>query len=430
MRIGTAFAAVLVGFGIGAAAFGQQPVANGTAPGAPAVAVAAESGDFVIVWNDVDGVERNGFSSMGVFARLFEASGKPKGPAFRVHQETSGDQALPKVALDERENFVVVWQGGTWTRGTNSWPGGDGDGMGVFVQRFDRNGRRLGDPLRASRSAAGSQVHPNVAVRPDGSFLVVWEDCPRFNQFNQDCPNLRVGSFSAGGERQGGELEIPVLRNVGLGGPTPIPTPHIVVEPGGFAVGWTEFEACYKWFQEAFPVILHFTDSGQPVGERFRLDDGDCEDATGWHLRALVADREGSSAAFFRGLRDSFQLFDPAGRPVGRRKVIRRARVDEQITTAAMAADGRFAVIWDAHAATGDPQSPDRFLLLASFFSPQGEPLGKRIEVASSPWFLHTPPAVAFGKNGTLIVVWAQDFSSNGGASFTHRLLFRQVRRN
>jgi hypothetical protein len=360
---------------------------------------------------------------------LFDRDGKPKGAAFRVHEATAGDQAQPKVAADGRGNFVVVWQGGTWTVGTNVWPGGDGDGTGVFAQRFDRQGRKAGRQIRVNRAAAGFQVKPNVAMKGDGSFLVVWEECTRFFQSNLDCSSLRVGSFSAGGARRGDELAIPVLRNVGIGGPAPIPTPEIAVEPAGFAVGYTEFEACYKWYGEAFPVVLHFTDSGKPVGERFRLDDGDCDDATGWRLVALTTDRTGSAAAFFNGLRDSFQLFAPEGQPVGRRRAIRRQSGDEQLVKAAMGDDGSSAVIWDHHEATGNPQQPDRHSLLAQFFSPAGRPLGDRFQVASSPWYLSVPPAVGMDKSGTLIVVWVQSFSSNGGATFTNRLLFRQSRR-
>jgi hypothetical protein len=410
MQIRVAFAGFLFFFSLASASLAQQVVSSGGRIESPSVAVAG-TGDFMIVWNDLD----DGIRSYGVYARLFEASGKPKGPAFLVHENRAGHQFKPKVAADERGNFVVVWQGGTSSQ-NGAAPGGDGDGLGVFAQRFDRTGRRVGPPIRANRSPNGDQASPNVAMEADGTFFVVWEDCSQLNR----CPSLRVGRFSAAGERRGTELNIPVL--AGAGGSLPMAS--IAVEPGGFAVGWTEYEACYKWYLERFPVVVHFTSSGRQVGEKFRLDDGDCEDATGWTLAALTASPAGTSAAFFNGQRNSFQLFTPDGDPTGPRKVIGKrnpcaGQRCEAIGAAAMDPEGRFAVIWSLRS-TPDPDFP----LSAQFFDRSGQPDGGRFEVASSS-SPYVKPAAAFRKDGTLIVVWS-DLLPDGSGS---RLVFRQIRR-
>jgi len=418
MGVKTGFAGLLLLLGLAPAGLGQQVIATGIGLRYPAVAVAA-TGDFVVVWNDIDGSDIHGVSSLGVFAQLYDRSGKAKGPAFLVHDDRAGDQVQPRVAVDERGNFAVVWQGGTFVHGASDWPGGDGDGLGVFIQRFDRNGNRLGRAIRASRSADGSQAFPNVAMDASGAFVVVWEDCPLLNR----CPNLRVGRFTAAGEPKGKELEIPVLSAGGS-----VPPPQILLEPGGFAVGWTEYEACNTLQLESFPVILRFADSGRQLGERFRLEDGDCNDGTGWSLVALTADRVGSSAAFFNGIRNSVQLFTPAGDFAGPRMVIGRpnpcnATRCESIGTAAMDAEGRFAVIWDFQRGTGDPADPVRHSLLAQFFDAKGRPFGDRFEIASSPLQFLSPAAV-LDPNGTLIVVW-NDLALD---TSTYRLLVRQIR--
>lgn len=414
MGMRTAFAGFLLVLGMASAGLGQQVAATGRTIQGPAVAVAG-TGDFMIVWSDLD----DGVNSRGVYARVFEASGKPKGPAFLVHENRAGDQVQPKVAADERGNFVVVWQGGTFVRDSAVWPGGDGDGRGVFAQRFDRNGKRVGGPIRASRTPAGDQASPNVAMEADGGFFVVWDHCPQFNR----CTSLRVGRFSATGERRGKELDIPVLS-----GGNSIPTASIAVEPGGFAVGWTEFEACYKWYLESFPVVVHFTNSGDQIGEKFRLDDGDCIDATGWTLAALTASPVGSSAAFFNGQRNSFQLFEPDGGPAGPRKVIGRRdpcanNRCESIASAAMDSDGELAVVW-THELYAYPQ-PTRYSLQVQFFDAQGRPLGERSEVAAASPLLAPPPAVDFTKDGNLLVAWTDYVPDR----FEYRLLFRQIRR-
>lgn len=418
-RIWTGFAGFLFFLGLASAGLGQQVAATGRGIQNAAVAVAG-TGDFMIAWNDLDNLD-GGVQSTGVYARIFEASGKPKGPAFLVHESRVGDQVRPKAAADERGNFVVVWQGGTFVRGSDVWPGGDGDGRGVFFQRFDRNGKRLGGTIRASRSTGGDQAYPNVAMEADGGFYVVWDHCRQIDF----CSSLRVGRFSATGERRGKELDIPVL-----GGSRAIPSPTIAVKPGGFAVGWTEYEGCYKFQLESFPVVLHFTSSGRQIGEKFRLDDGNCDDGTGWNLAALAASpAAGSSAAFFNGLaRNSFQLFGSDGDPAGPRKVIGSrsscvANQCEYITGAAMDSDGNFAVMW-THELFEHPQ-PTRYSLQVQFFDPQGRPLGERTEVFASSQVFSPPPAVDFTKDGNLLVVWT-DYVTN---RFEYRLLFRQIRR-
>ncbi len=404
MFMKTAFVTPLLFLTLAPATLGQQLVAAGPGIRNPALAVAA-TGDFIAVWNDGD----DGTGSFGVFARLYDESGKPKGPVFPVHEDRFGDQLWPQVAADERGNFVVVWQGP------------DGDGVGVFAQRFDRTGRRLGHAIRTSRSAAGFQISPDVAMNADGSFLVVWNDCPRHDR----CPSLRVGRFSAGGKRRGQELEIPVPAG---GGSNP-PRAQIAIEPEGFAVGWTERTIGHQCVNSDVRV-RHFTTSGRPAGEPFHLDDtGNC-DTPGWSLAALVTDRAGSSAAFFNGLRNSFQLFEPDGNLAGPRRVIGRRSCHglqcEHISAVAMASDGHFAVIWNRQQAASDPEVSVRYSLLVQFFDAAGRPLGERFEVASSSEFIYES-AAAFDENRTLVLIW-NDQISDGAGSSPFRMLFRQIR--
>jgi hypothetical protein len=389
--------------------------------------VVAGTGDSMIVWSDLDGVVSPTSVGYGVFARLYDASGEPKGDPFFVPRNRAGDQIRPQVAADARGNFIVAWQGGL-DAANGGGSGGDGDGAGVFAQRFDRNGARLGLVFRLSRSTAGDQLTPNVAMASDGSFVAVWQDC---TGTQRRCSKLHAARFSPSGVRQGEELEIPVLSATSYpdGRPVPNPTPHVVIEPGGFAIGWTEQEACYKFQYEKFPVMLHFTDSGQPVGKRYRLDDGDCEDATGWSLDALTTSRPGVSAAFFNGERNSFQLFEPDGDPAGARKVVGRRNprgvgVTEYIGDAAMASNGDFAVVWVESLSSGSQPTAEHSFQV-QFFNALGRPLGGRIQVGLSSEELF-PPAVAFAKDGSLIVVWGVYRSPNGGH---HALVVEKIQR-
>ena len=414
MKIRMAWAALVLLFTFAAAGVAQQGVATGRYIRNPQVAVGG-TGDFMVVWNEFDPQ----FNQQAL-ARVYDGKGNPVGPAFQVSENLSNAESAAKVAADARGNFVVVWDSD------------DGDGLGIFLQRFNRRAKKVGSPIRANRSVAGYQITPNVAMDADGSFVVAWQDCPR----PFDCPDFRAARFSAAGQRQGGELVIPVQSQGSIDGvPMAAPAPHVAIEPGGFVVGWTEQENCFRSFQESFSVIAHFTDSGLPVGEPFRLDDGEC-DATGWELAALTTDQEGASAAFFNGVRNSFQLFEPGGGVAGPRTVIgkRNPCPDgaalqlgcEKISSAAMGSDGRFAVVWQLARTTADPAKPDDFFL-AQFFDSEGRPQGDRFEVASSSLRPLLESAAAFNPDGSLSVVWSQDGPSGSPES---RLLLRRIRRN
>ncbi len=416
MGIRIAFAAVLCFVGWASVGSGQQLVATGRDIRDPQVAVAG-TGEYMIVWSGLDNPV-TGPQSYGVFARMFEANGLPKGPVFLVHGERAGTQHQPQVAADGQGNFVVVWQGGFFSVANDDQPGGDGDGAGVFAQRFNRNGTRIGPSVRLSRSAAEDQLTPNVAMVADGSFVAVWQHCtPR-------CSELHVGRYTAGGEPRGEEIEIPVLTATGRisGDPIPNPTPFAAIEPDGFAIGLTEQEVCCEDHFEQHPVIVRFADSGLEVS-RFRLDDVGPE-RRGWSLAALTTSGTGS-AAFLNGERSSLQLFEPDGQPAGPRKPVGKrnpCRGDrcEYIGDAAVETGGGFAVAWNT---TIDRVIPNRHPLQVQFFDSAGVPFGKRREVTSSRREIF-PPGLAFLADGGLLVVWAEP----GADGLSHRLLSRKLR--
>jgi hypothetical protein len=128
--------------------------------GRPSVAADA-SGDFVVVWQSAaqDG------SGDGVFGQRYAGSGAPLGPEFLVNTQTAGNQNSPAVAADAAGNFVVSW----------SSVGQDGSGYGVFGQRYDAAGARLGPEFRVNTNTIGSQTASAVASDLSGNFVVVWQ---------------------------------------------------------------------------------------------------------------------------------------------------------------------------------------------------------------------------------------------------------------
>ena len=126
----------------------------------PRVATDA-SGNFVVVWSSY---VQTGEDAGGIFGQRFDSTGAPVGGEFHVNSYTTGAQYQPAVAMNAGGRFVVVWTSA----------GQDGDGYGVFAQRYDPDGSALGGEFQVNTTTTGNQYAPSVAMDTTGTFFVVW----------------------------------------------------------------------------------------------------------------------------------------------------------------------------------------------------------------------------------------------------------------
>ena len=166
------------------------------------------SGDFVVTWTKGDPTGPLS-ADLDVGARRFDSSGSPVSGDVVVNQYTTGRQTASSVALDSTGAFVVVW---------NSYPnlgsgvhGQDGSGSGIFGRRFDSSGNPLGDEFRINEYTMGDQMEPRIAMRPDGNFLVVWND-----DHNSAIMTRR---YDAGGTPLGDEVQVNATGTLGVDSP-------------------------------------------------------------------------------------------------------------------------------------------------------------------------------------------------------------------
>src|SRR5438094_832866 len=83
---------------------------------------------------------------------------------FQVNTFTANTQRNPGIAMDPAGNFVVAWTSESQ----------DGDGLGVFAQRFDATGSRQGAEFQVNTSTLFDQFEPAVALDAAGNFVVAW----------------------------------------------------------------------------------------------------------------------------------------------------------------------------------------------------------------------------------------------------------------
>ena len=134
---------------------GQFTVDNGGSAGEASVAVDAD-GDFTVVWRET-------FIDKGVYLRRYDATGTPLAPTAIVNTTSFGDQTDPSVAMDGAGNFIVTWEGI-----------GLGDGAGVFAQRYDSSGMAVGGETLINQTITGVQDQTSVAILDLNNYIVVW----------------------------------------------------------------------------------------------------------------------------------------------------------------------------------------------------------------------------------------------------------------
>lgn len=129
----------------------------------PSVAI-DESGNFVVAWQSEsrDSKDKDGY---GIYAKRYSSNGSPTTKDILVNSTTRGDQVDPSVAIDAAGNFTIAWAS----------ENGDGDGYGIFGQRFFDNGSRDGNEFRVNQQGSNDQTNPAIALTPSSDYVVTWQ---------------------------------------------------------------------------------------------------------------------------------------------------------------------------------------------------------------------------------------------------------------
>jgi hypothetical protein len=81
-----------------------------------------------------------------------------------VNTWTTDDQYRQSITSLSNGGFVVVWQS----------DGQDGSYGGVYGQRFDSNGNKVGSEFQVNTWTTGDQGAPSITSLSNGGFVVVW----------------------------------------------------------------------------------------------------------------------------------------------------------------------------------------------------------------------------------------------------------------
>ncbi len=292
------------------------------------VVAAAPSGEFAVAWIS-DGQDGSG---LGIYVRKFDAYGNPTSDELLVNSDVIGNQTAPAIAMDGNGGIVVVWEG-------------PGDGVDLFMQRFDRNGVAVDMQTPVNGTTTGDQELAAVAMDDAGNFVVVWQaaDANGLGVFAQrfDAAGLTIGvtEFAVNTVEANGDQELAAVA---------------MNASGQFAIVWQGEDANNSGIRaslygadgtalrEDFLVNV-FEDDDQIAPSVAIADDGSF--VVAWE--SADVDGQGVFARYF----------DAAGNPVGADMAVNQTTAGDQ-TSPAIALDdsGTPIVTWTSDGQDGDKE--------------------------------------------------------------------------
>jgi hypothetical protein len=159
----------------------------------PDIAMAANDGRFVVVWTS-EGSAGNDTEGTSIQGRLFNASGTALA-TFQVNNVTSNDQTQPAVAMGPGGAFVVAWKSYT-----------DGDQSGIQARRFSSGGAPVGSQFLVNSYTTGVQSEPDVAIDPQGRFIVAWTSNEATGDV--DLESVQARRFAADGSPAAAQFQV------------------------------------------------------------------------------------------------------------------------------------------------------------------------------------------------------------------------------
>jgi hypothetical protein len=301
------------------------------------------------------------------------------GTEFPVNAFTTGRQEHPALAAFPDGGFVVVWGS----------EGQDGDSFGVFGQRFNSVGTKVGSEFQVNAYTTGGQGGAAVAADGQGNFVVVWAS------------DLQVGiigqRYDAAGTKVGGEFSVSTTTGNGHRLPA-----IAMTADGRFVVVW---EGAHVYGQR-------FDAAGAKAGGEFQINQypfynhavaGVATDAAGRFVVVWTSSGDGDSDAV------SGQRFDASGGKVGPEFRVNTYTTGSQAyPRIAMKRAGTFVVAWDSVPGDGDSTG-----VFAQRFNANAEKVGPEFQVNEYTTAEQRTGSVAFEADGGFDIAW-RSFGEDG----------------
>ncbi len=290
------------------------------------------NGDYVVAW--VSGLQDG--SGTGIYAQRYDAAGVPQGGEFRVNTTTADNQSNPAVGMDADGDFVITWQSNLQ----------DGNSEGVYAQRYDAAGIALGGEFRVNTATSGAQLNPSVAMDLDGDFIVTWQSSL------QDGSSFGIYAqrYDAVGVKLGSEFRVNSVTFDSQSSPS-----VATDADGNFVISWQSNSqdgsglGIYAQRYSSAGVALGTEFRVNSTVANAQDQPAIAMDKDGDFLIAWRSNQDGVSNDVYA------QRYNAVGIPLGGEFRVNTTTAEAQGTpSVAMDADGDFVVLWNSYAQDGD----------------------------------------------------------------------------
>ncbi|MFZ1529181.1 MAG: metallophosphoesterase [Ferruginibacter sp.] len=353
----------------------------------PSVAV-AKNGDYLVVWED----DQDNNGKYQIYARGFYSGGCEKFPAKTVNIDPGGQQLKPKAGIADDGSFVVVWED-------------DKDENGYYEirgARFTAMGVKKSHDFTVNIDGNRQQLKPDIAVAPNGDYVVVWEDDSK-----GEAGIYQV--YARGYKSDGTQKFSPITVNNNSNGQQLKPSVAIS-SSGSFAVTWEDDSDRNGKYQV---LCARFNAAGVKSGNDFIVNtnaDGQqrnpdiAMNVTGNFVIVWEDDSNENGLYQVKAAR-----FSPSGIKQGSDFTVNSNSNGQQITPSiAISTGGDFVVVWE-----DDSDSNNSFQILGRGFYANGTEKFSAKTINSLADGQQKKPDIGLNANGDFITVWEDDADGN-----------------
>jgi len=321
----------------------------------------------------------------------------PMADGFQVNTHTTGNQLYSRVATGQSGESVIVWM--------SEHP--DGDGPGIYAQRYHADGTPNGGEFLVSEGAARAWKDPALAMNASGQFVVMWT---RSSVENGE-QSIHGRCFGADGLPLGVEFQTNTYTDghqsqsaVAING------------DGSFVVTW---QSTHQDGYGGGIFARRYHAGGLPAGEEFRVNSHVIGDQRGPRIaadgfgRTVIVwgsdDQDGYDFGVYA------QLYHADGSPDGGEfRVNTHTDRSQNGPEVAMTDDGRFVVVWHSAHVSGEAG------IYGQMYDPHGVPVDGefRIDTTAAGDSVYGASGIDFDRSGRFVVTW-------GGYSSGSRLFAR-----
>ncbi|NBB17509.1 hypothetical protein GVN21_19280, partial [Caulobacter sp. SLTY] len=347
--------------------------------------------------------------TVDVYGKVYNADGTVAADEFGVSQYRPSDQLWPTAALLEDGRAIVVW-------GSN---GQDGSDWGVYARFVSAAGTPVGDEFLINTTIGGYQSHAGsyegaqVAALSDGGFLVAW------HSYDGSASGVYYQRFDAEGDKVGGE----VMANTGVFAGEQY-GPRIRAFEGGFQLAWhsqTSDGTGYGVVQKTFALEQAIVRDGgedlvntgtgfnQRLPQVVSYEDGSY--VVVWQSQTTYNTGDGSGWGLIG------QRFDAEGQRVGAEFIVNTTTAGDQAYDLSWQLtrleDGRFAVVWGSYGQLGDGDH----LSVGQIFNADATKAGGEFRLNTTTAGEQLYPSISALADGGFVAVY-RGYFMGGGSSY------------